>query len=150
MRRSSRRSSASRAFLTVGRKELAAFANLPRIRFLVRLVEPPDEPLPLADSQLMLGRGPFDEADELQLLRRHEIDLVIAKQSGGDATYGKIAAARDLRIPVILLRRPAPPAGYAPAATVETVEAAVGVARGHRLILRSDQLDRHSRESGSP
>ncbi len=115
----------TRAFLTVGRKEVAAFANLPQIHFLVRLVEPPPEPLPLADYQLLLERGPFDEADELQLLRLHKIDLVIAKQSGGGATYGKIAAARGLRIPVILQRRPAPPAGYAPAATVETVEAAM-------------------------
>lgn len=114
-----------RAFLTIGRKEIAAFANLPQIHFLVRLVEPPPEPLPLADYQLLLERGPFNEADELQLLRLHKIDLVIAKQSGGAATHGKIVAARDLRIPVILQRRPAPPPGYAPAATVETVEAAV-------------------------
>jgi precorrin-6A/cobalt-precorrin-6A reductase len=116
----------SRAFLTVGRKEIAAFANLPDVHFLVRLVEPPPAPLPLADCHLLLERGPFDEADELQLLRLHKIDLVIAKNSGGSATYGKIAAARDLRIPAILQRRPAPPPSYAPAAMVETVEAAVG------------------------
>lgn len=115
----------TRAFLTVGQKEIAAFANLPQTHFLVRLVEPPPAPLPLADYHLLLERGPFDEADELQLLRLHKIDLVIAKHSGGAATHGKIAAARDLRIPVILQRRPALPEGYAPAATVETVEAAV-------------------------
>jgi precorrin-6A/cobalt-precorrin-6A reductase len=114
----------ARAFLTVGRKEIVAFAKLPDVHFLVRLVEPPPAPLPLANHQLLLERGPFDEADELQLLRLHKIDLVIAKNSGGEATYGKIAAARDLRIPVILQRRPAPPPGYAPAATVETPEAA--------------------------
>ena len=45
---------------------------------------------------------------------------MIAKQSGGKATYGKIAAARTLRLPVILQRRPALPPGYAPAATVAT------------------------------
>jgi len=114
----------ARCFLTVGRKEIAAFANLPAMHFLVRLVEPPPEPLPLANHHLLLERGPFDEADELQLLRLHKIDLVIAKNSGGGATYGKIAAAHDLRIPVILQRRPALPPGYAPAATVETAEAA--------------------------
>lgn len=114
-----------RVFLTVGRKEIEAFAELPQIHFLVRLVEPPPAPLPLADYHLMLERGPFDETDEIQLLRAHRIDLVIAKNSGGAATYGKIAAARALKIPVILLRRPALPPDYAPAATVETPEAAM-------------------------
>lgn len=109
-----------RAFLTVGRKEIAAFADQPAVHYLVRLVEPPATPLPLADYHLLLERGPFDEADELQLLRAHKIDLVIAKQSGGKATYGKIAAARTLRLPVILQRRPALPPGYAPTATVAT------------------------------
>ena len=35
--------------------------------------------------------------------------LVVAKNSGGDATYGKIAAARALGLPVIMLKRPALP-----------------------------------------
>jgi precorrin-6A/cobalt-precorrin-6A reductase len=54
-------------------------------------------------------------------LQAHEIDVVIAKNSGGDAAYGKIAAARALGIEVILLHRPAPPDGPA----VETVDAAM-------------------------
>ncbi len=52
----------------------------------------------------------------------HGIDVVIAKNSGGTASYGKIAAARALGIEVIMLRRPPPPAD-APA--VETVEAVI-------------------------
>ena len=39
----------------------------------------------------------------------HAIDIIVAKNSGGTATYGKIAAARALGVPVILLRRPALP-----------------------------------------
>jgi precorrin-6A/cobalt-precorrin-6A reductase len=58
-------------------------------------------------------------------MRVRRIDLVIAKNSGGEATYGKIAAARSLKIPVILQRRPPLPPAYAPAATVETPEAAM-------------------------
>jgi precorrin-6A/cobalt-precorrin-6A reductase len=46
---------------------------------------------------------------------------VIAKNSGGTATYGKIAAARALGIGVILLRRP--PAPSAPA--VQTLDDAI-------------------------
>ena len=39
----------------------------------------------------------------------HRIDVIVAKNSGGAATYGKIAAARSLGLPVIMLARPALP-----------------------------------------
>ena len=60
-----------RVFLTVGRQELAAFAGLPRIWFLVRLIETPEDGLPLDSCRLLLGRGPFDEEAEAELLREH-------------------------------------------------------------------------------
>jgi precorrin-6A/cobalt-precorrin-6A reductase len=37
--------------------------------------------------------------------------LLVSKNSGGAATYGKISAARKLRIPVIMVARPAPENG---------------------------------------
>lgn len=111
----------SRVFLTIGTKEVAAFAGAGSLWFLVRLVEPPDSPLPLPIHEIILGRGPFAEADELELMGQHRIDLVVAKNSGGTATYGKIAAARKLGIPVLLLRRPPLP----PADTANTIEEAV-------------------------
>jgi precorrin-6A/cobalt-precorrin-6A reductase len=60
------------------------------------------------------GRGPFAEADESTLLRRHGIEVIVAKNSGGPATYGKITAARALSLPVIMLRRPPLPPPYPP------------------------------------
>lgn len=111
----------SRAFLTIGTKEVAALAGVKGLWFLVRLVERPDRPLPLTDYEIVLGRGPFVEAEEFELLRRQRIDLVIAKNSGGTASYGKIAAARRLGVPVMLLRRPPLP----PADSVTSVEQAV-------------------------
>src|SRR5262249_45750891 len=95
-----------RAFLTIGMKELAAFAGLEEVWCLVRLVEAPAEALPLANYEILLGRGPFDREAERVLLRDRGIDFVIAKNSGGQASYGKIAAARMLGLPVMLLRRP--------------------------------------------
>jgi precorrin-6A/cobalt-precorrin-6A reductase len=47
--------------------------------------------------------------------------VVIAKNSGGTATYGKIAAARSLGLPVIMPSRPPLPAVTA----VETIEEAL-------------------------
>jgi precorrin-6A/cobalt-precorrin-6A reductase len=110
-----------RVFVTLGRKELAPFAAAPRHFYLIRSVDPVDPPLPLRHAVYLTGRGPFAEADERSLMITHDIDVVIAKNSGGTATYGKIAAARSLGVGVIVLRRP--PAPDAP--SVVTVEDAI-------------------------
>ncbi|MFN4281774.1 MAG: cobalt-precorrin-6A reductase [Alphaproteobacteria bacterium] len=101
----------TRAFLASGQKDAAAFAGLPGIWFLMRLVEPPDAPLPLERHELILARGPFDAASDEALLRRHAIEAVVSKNSGGKASVAKIAAARALNIPVIMIAPPAPPLG---------------------------------------
>ncbi len=100
-----------RAFLTVGVKELHHFARLDGVFCLVRLIERPAAPLPLADHAVVTGRGPFTVADERRLLAAHRIEVVVSKASGGDATYAKIAAAREMGLPVIMVRRPPAPQG---------------------------------------
>jgi precorrin-6A/cobalt-precorrin-6A reductase len=111
-----------RVFLTIGQRTLAAFAPLTNHWFLVRLIEPPATPPPLAQYQLMLGRGPFDASAEAALMAQHAIDLLITRHSGGAATVGKLLAARQRGLPVILIARPAPPPGE----RVTTLEAALG------------------------
>jgi precorrin-6A/cobalt-precorrin-6A reductase len=108
-------------FVALGRNELAPFAGAPQHRYLVRSVDPVDPRLPLPHVTYVTARGPFSEADDRALMVAHEVEVVIAKNSGGDAAYGKIAAARALGIEVIMLRRP--PAPDAPA--VKTVEDAI-------------------------
>ena len=104
-------------FLTTGRQGVRAFADLPG-RVLVRSVDPPDEPLP-AGATLLLDRGPFSVADELALMREHAVDVVVTKDSGGHLTEAKLTAARELGIPVVLVRRPPLPAGVTTVATVD-------------------------------
>jgi precorrin-6A/cobalt-precorrin-6A reductase len=110
-----------RVFVTLGRNELGPFADAPQHHYLIRSVDPVDPPLPLAHAVYLTGRGPFAETDDRALMTQHRIDVVIAKNSGGSATYGKIAAARSLGIRVLMLRRP--PAPDAP--TVATIEDAI-------------------------
>jgi len=98
-----------RAFLALGRKELAPFVAAPQHFYLIRSVDPVEPKLPVPHAVYLTGRGPFDETDEYRLLGEHRIDIIIAKNSGGAATYGKIAAARRLGLPVIMLARPARP-----------------------------------------
>jgi precorrin-6A/cobalt-precorrin-6A reductase len=100
----------TRAFLAVGSGSLSPFAELSHRSLLVRVAQEP-EGLPLPGSVVFVDRGPFTEAQEIALLRSHRIDVVVSKNSGGDAVYGKIAAARDLGIPVVMVARPPCPPG---------------------------------------
>jgi precorrin-6A/cobalt-precorrin-6A reductase len=110
-----------RCFLTVGAGEIGAFAVLSQVHFVVRLIDPPKQPLPLASYEVVLGRGPFALAGERELLRRHGIDVLAVKASGGGATEAKLIAAREAGLPVVMLRRPKPE----PGPRVSTVEAAL-------------------------
>jgi len=100
------RRAGGRIFLTLGSGELEAFANIHNAHFLVRMVDAPEE-LHLHDYRIIAARGPFALQDELRLLAEHHIALLVAKNSGGDATYAKIEAARRMGLPVIMIERPA-------------------------------------------
>jgi precorrin-6A/cobalt-precorrin-6A reductase len=102
-----------RVFLALGRNELRPFEAAPQHFYLVRSVDPVEPALALPDAIYLTGRGPFDEAAEHALLVQHRIDVIVAKNSGGAATHGKIAAARQLGLPVIMLQRPPPRSGAA-------------------------------------
>jgi precorrin-6A/cobalt-precorrin-6A reductase len=101
---------ARRVLLTTGRLDLAPFATVPDVAFVIRSIEPPD-PQPLAGAVVVQDRGPFTVAGELALLRDRRIDAVVTKNSGGAATAPKLVAARMLGIPVVMVRRPPPPPG---------------------------------------
>ncbi len=123
-----------RALLTVGADDLGAFAAVDTVFFLVRLIDPPRQPLPLADYEVTLGRGPFTTAGERHLMLRHKIDVLVTKASGGSATEAKIVAAREASIPVVMVRRPVPEPGE----RVDTVEAALAwIARRLALLERN-------------
>gem|GEM_PF-86356 len=109
-----------RVFLTTGRMDLAAFAHLADRHFVVRSVEPPEPPMP-PHTEVLLARGPFTVADETALLREYLVDVLVTKDSGGEATSAKLTAARQLRLPVVVVRRPPLPDG------VSTVPDVAGV-----------------------
>ncbi|MER7739021.1 cobalt-precorrin-6A reductase [Streptomyces sp. NPDC096538] len=106
-----------RVLLTTGRLGLAAFAGLTEPHFVVRSVEPPEPPLP-PHTHVLLARGPFTVADETALLREHRVDVLVTKDSGGAATSAKLTAARDLGLPVVVVRRPPLPDGITAAPDV--------------------------------
>ncbi|MFF3376000.1 cobalt-precorrin-6A reductase [Streptomyces sp. NPDC002680] len=117
-----------RVFLTTGRLGLPAFAALNHLDdmwFLVRSVDAPEPPHP-PRMEVLLDRGPFTLDGERELLRRHRIDVMVTKDSGGAATAPKLTAAREAGLPVVMVRRPPVPEGVPVAADPETAAGWIG------------------------
>ncbi len=117
-----------RIFLTIGRQGLAPYAAMEDRWFLIRTIDPPEPPLP-ARHRIVLARGPFAQAEEVSTMREHAIDLVVAKDSGGAMTVAKLAAARALQLPVVVIERPAPSGARTVASREEVLAWLATVAR---------------------
>ncbi|MGA9872805.1 MAG: cobalt-precorrin-6A reductase [Rhodococcus sp. (in: high G+C Gram-positive bacteria)] len=111
-----------RAFLTIGRQGVGAFAHASSTWFLIRSIDPPTGPLPRM-HELLSARGPFEVEDEITTMQHHRIDVLVSKNSGGVMTEAKLVAARRLDIPVIMIARPPSPPCDAVAHSVDEVAA---------------------------
>ncbi len=119
-----------RVFLALGRQHVGAFAAQPQHRYLLRLVDPPGGALPLAGAEVVVARGPFDLAGDLELMRRHAVTRLVARNSGGAGARAKLDAARILGLPVVMIERPVLPARRVAAdvaAVVAWLHAVLGV-----------------------
>lgn len=117
-----------RALLTTGRRDLAAFYEVPNVWLLARCVDPPAHAVP-ANVEVLLDRGPYTVAAETKLLISRRIDVLVTKNSGGALTEAKLAAARELGLPVVMVQRPVVPPEAQPPAVVPDVDAAVSWVR---------------------
>ncbi|NTF08660.1 cobalt-precorrin-6A reductase [Agrobacterium rubi] len=122
------------AFLALGRQELLPFEAAPQHHYLIRSVDPVEPPLVVPHARYITARGPFALADEVTMLRDNGVEAVVCKNSGGAAAYGKIEAARQLGIPVIMIARPAHPCGD----TVSDIDTALSAIR-HQLSLLDER-----------
>ncbi|RKQ86229.1 precorrin-6A/cobalt-precorrin-6A reductase [Solirubrobacter pauli] len=102
----------ARVFLTTGHHELETLRAHPAF-FLVRALTPP--PVLPPHRELVLAKGPFALAGELELIERHRLTHLVTKDSGGPDA--KLEAARKTALRVILIRRPLKPAVQQSAAT---------------------------------
>lgn len=112
----------ARVFLATGKQGLEPFAAKPQHHYLLRLVDPPEAPLPLPQTSVVIARGPFEAGADADLMRAHAITHIVAKNAGGAGAEAKMRAARALGLPVILIDRPALP----PREVVATAEEVLG------------------------
>lgn len=120
-----------RVFLTVGRLELGAFAAAPQHSYIARTIDPPQDVALPPNFTLIQARPPFDIEAEQRFLGDQCIDVLVSKNSGGADTYAKIAAARALHLPVVMVDRPLKPAGVELASAAEAVSWLVELRAAH-------------------
>lgn len=95
--------------ITVGQVSESVVNQLSKQQnYVLRTAVEPKFALP-DNIQWIKAIGPFSLADETALLSQYNIDVLISKNSGGDATSAKLTAARQLNIPVYMQTRPALP-----------------------------------------
>jgi precorrin-6A/cobalt-precorrin-6A reductase len=115
-------------FSALGRSAISALCAKPQHRYVIRVVDAVELPSELSHATVIAARGPFRTDDDVALFRAHNIACVLAKNSGGDAAYAKIEAARLLALPVYMVRRPV----IAERDTVATVDEAMSwITRHH-------------------
>jgi precorrin-6A/cobalt-precorrin-6A reductase len=110
----------TRVLLAIGRKEIGKFSHRSDIFALVRTIEPLDSQLP-EHWMLILGRPPLAICDEVQLFEKYGVTHLVTKNSGGERSFAKIEAARQLGLQVIMIDRPTLPPGH----TATGIEAAL-------------------------
>jgi precorrin-6A/cobalt-precorrin-6A reductase len=97
---------AKNIFVTIGRSELNCFHPIKPKEFYVRSIEP-IKGLDFFDNMRWIeGRGPFSYHDEYAFFQKHNIQCLVAKNSGGFASFPKINVARVLGVPVVLIKQP--------------------------------------------
>ena len=95
-----------RVLLTTGHRDLDVFRDAHESFFLIRTIEPVSLPEGFPDAENLIARGPFSKDEEIALTRSWKISLLLCKNSGGEASFAKLLAARELSIPVLMVKRP--------------------------------------------
>lgn len=94
----------ARPLFTLGREPLAHLNEVPEQQhWTIRCLEAhPGH----ARARVIDARGPFTAEGERALFIETCIDVVVSKNSGGAATEAKLAVAREMGLPVVMMQRP--------------------------------------------
>ncbi|NIE64536.1 cobalt-precorrin-6A reductase [Burkholderia sp. Ax-1719] len=109
----------TRVLFTLGREPLAHLHDVPvHQHWTVRCL---DAHPGHARAQVIDARGPFTDEGERALFETGRYDVIVSKNSGGAATEAKLGVAREMGLPVVMVRRPALPPAQREFASVQDV-----------------------------
>lgn len=111
-----------RVLLALGKKHVRAFRDAPKIRYVVRTVDPTISRVPFESAIFVQDRGPFTVENERALFKKNKIQAVVSRNSGGKSSYAKIQVARELGLPVVMIERPPRPTGKIVETLQDTVD----------------------------
>ncbi len=95
----------SSILLTAGQVKACYLNLLLNHQVILRTAVQPTYELP-NNVKWIKAIGPFGITEERRLLRQYKVDVMVSKNSGGEAVIAKIQAARELNVPVFMLTRP--------------------------------------------
>ncbi|MFP7570688.1 precorrin-6A/cobalt-precorrin-6A reductase [Marivita sp. S2033] len=96
----------ARVLVTLGRAALTEMRALRQAHVFVRQLSERHTTFPLRHGRYLTGTAPFTIASEIALMRRFRIDTVLTRNAGGPGGWPKVAAARALALPVVMVARP--------------------------------------------
>jgi precorrin-6A/cobalt-precorrin-6A reductase len=114
-----------RVFLALGRNRIAPFRTDQARWYLTRVRNAPADLRLTPRGAVTATPGPYSVADETDLLTAHRIEALVCRNVGGAGAFPKIAAARRLGLPVVMLTPPPP----APPTTHSVAEALAWIER---------------------
>lgn len=98
----------ARVFAATGRDSLPVLARHDGPVFL-RQLSRHDDPTGHDNCRFVFGDAPFDPVEEAALFKDLRIDVILARNIGGTGSFPKLAAARALGLPAVLVRAPQRP-----------------------------------------
>ncbi len=93
-------------FLALGHQYLSSFSHRDDVHFVARVLDKPKAPVPLPDHNLVIAKPSHIASREADLFRRYNITNLVCRNSGGTLIYAKIEAARNLKLPIFMIKRP--------------------------------------------
>ncbi|MEM9707520.1 MAG: precorrin-6A/cobalt-precorrin-6A reductase [Pseudomonadota bacterium] len=119
----------ARVFLATGLKRLDAFEGLAGRDILCRVRDLPDDAFPYSPGRFVVDNGPRSIDSEMRLFENLDVDWLVVRNSGGLESRTKLDAAREMGIPVAMVRRPPQP----DASRAETVSEVIAWVRRRLL-----------------
>lgn len=92
-------------FLALGHQHIKTFAKRDDVNFVTRQIDPPKEKI--KQWQYIIAPPSANEKQEMALFEKYKISHLVCRNSGSKTSYGKIIAARKLKIKVIIIDQPA-------------------------------------------